>query len=97
MEKTSIPCVFEDDLRDSMDLNEVNSDISSSGLNVTLEQGEINEMFENNFEVCSVGVNYRYVYELMYGECLNNIISFIYFIKPLVFLVFCRSLAKRCI
>jgi len=72
VEKTSIPCVFEDDLRDITDMNAVNGDLNSNGLNVTLDQGEINDMFEYNFEVCSVGVNYRYVYELMYGECLNN-------------------------
>lgn len=86
MEKTSIPCVFEDDLRDNVDSLNVTGDLNSIGLNVTLEQGEVNDMFEYNFEVCSVGVNYRYVYELMYGECLHNIISSISVIKRLVFL-----------
>jgi len=64
---SQVPCVFEDDVETAVDLAYLQL---MSVTSIELSRRELDETMEDSLVVCNQGINYKYVYEMMYGRYL---------------------------
>jgi len=71
VQRSLIPCVFRDDLENNNQFNILLETIDVDLLS-KFRPSELQEVLQDNLEVCDEGINFKYAYELMYGRFSCN-------------------------
>jgi len=64
---SQVPCVFQDDVETALDRVYLQLMVNTS---LGIGRRELDERMEETLRVCDQGINYKYVYELLYGRYL---------------------------